>query len=71
MALLEPPPPAPELPQKEMGFHTGINLNKGSNVMLKPKRRRKSATDVWLAESRGHLKGKSTQVLTKLTRGED
>jgi hypothetical protein len=24
MALLEPPPPAPERPSKEMGFHTGI-----------------------------------------------
>jgi hypothetical protein len=24
MALLEPPPPAPELPQKEMGFHTSL-----------------------------------------------
>ncbi|MBL9187805.1 MAG: ORF6N domain-containing protein [Opitutaceae bacterium] len=24
MALLEPPPPAPETPAKEMGFHTGL-----------------------------------------------
>jgi hypothetical protein len=26
MALLEPPPPAPETPSKEMGFHTGIGV---------------------------------------------
>ncbi len=71
MALIEPPPPAPEAPSKEMGFHTGLNLNRGSNLMLTPKRRRKSATDVWLAEARGHLKGKSTAALMKLTRGED
>lgn len=24
MALLEPPPPTPELPHREMGFHTGL-----------------------------------------------
>jgi hypothetical protein len=30
MVLLEPPPPAPELPQKEMGFHSGIKSTKKS-----------------------------------------
>lgn len=30
MALLEPPPPAPETPPKEMGFHTGIKPAKKS-----------------------------------------
>lgn len=30
MALLEPPPPAPESPAKEMGFHTAITLPKKS-----------------------------------------
>lgn len=28
MALLEPPPPSPELPPKEMGFHTGLKPTK-------------------------------------------
>jgi hypothetical protein len=30
MALLEPPPPATEVPPKEMGFHTGIKSTKKS-----------------------------------------
>ena len=30
MALLEPPPPSPELPRKEMGFHTGIKSTRKS-----------------------------------------
>lgn len=30
MALLEPPPPAPEIPAKEMGFHTAISAPKKS-----------------------------------------
>jgi hypothetical protein len=30
MALLEPPPPAPDVPEKEMGFHTGIKPAKKS-----------------------------------------
>lgn len=46
-------------------------ITEGNKVVLKPMRRRTSATDDWLAEARGHLKGKSTDALMKLTRGED
>lgn len=46
-------------------------ITEGSKVMLKPKRRQTSATEDWLAEARGHLKGKSTDALMKFTRGED
>ena len=43
----------------------------GSKVVLKPKRRKATVADSWLAEARGFLKGKSTDKLMTLTRGED
>lgn len=43
----------------------------GRKVVLKPKRRKATVADGWLAEARGFLKGKSTDALMKLTRGED
>jgi AbrB family looped-hinge helix DNA binding protein len=42
----------------------------GDKVLLRPKLRRANATDGWLLEARGALKGKSTDQRMKLTRGE-
>ncbi|MFM8618930.1 MAG: AbrB/MazE/SpoVT family DNA-binding domain-containing protein [Opitutaceae bacterium] len=46
-------------------------VTSGDKVLLRPKRRRANATDGWLLEARGALKGKSTDERMKLTRGED
>lgn len=46
-------------------------VTSGDKVLLRPKRRRANATDDWLLEARGALKGKSTNERMKLTRGED
>ncbi len=46
-------------------------ITEGNKVVLKPKRRRTNVADDWLAEARGYLRGKSTNALMKLTRGED
>lgn len=46
-------------------------IAEGSRVVLKPKRRKTTAADSWLAEARGFLKGKSTDALMKVTRGDD
>ncbi|MBM3853845.1 MAG: AbrB/MazE/SpoVT family DNA-binding domain-containing protein [Verrucomicrobia bacterium] len=46
-------------------------VTSGNKVMLRPKGRRASLVDGWLAEARGFLKGKSTDALMKLTREED
>ena len=46
-------------------------ITEGNKVTLKVKRRRTTVVDDWLSEARGFLKGKSTDALMKLTRGED
>jgi AbrB family looped-hinge helix DNA binding protein len=43
----------------------------GKQVLLRPKRHKASVVDGWLAEARGFLKGRRTDALMKLTRGED
>ena len=46
-------------------------VSDGKRVVLMPKRRKATVADDWLAEARGFLKGKSSDALMKLTRGED
>ena len=47
-------------------------VTEGRKVVLKPKKKGgKSTLDEWLDEATGFLKGKSTDDLMKLTRGED
>ena len=43
----------------------------GRKVVLKPKRTRKSAAQDWLTDARGFLRGRTTDQLMRLTRGED
>ena len=44
----------------------------GEKVVLKPKKRKASAADEWLAEARGFLRTtKTTDELMRLTRGEN
>lgn len=47
-------------------------VTEGRKVVLKPKKKGSKGTlDDWLDEATGFLKGKSTDDLMKLTRGED
>jgi len=64
----------PQRIRNRYGLKPGTDVEfvaEGSKVVLKPKRRKGTVAGGWLAEARGFLKGKSTDALMKLTRGED
>lgn len=65
----------PQRIRNRFGLKPGTQVEfvtEGNKVVLKPRRKKTSALDDWLAEARGCLRpGKTTDELMKLTRGED
>jgi AbrB family looped-hinge helix DNA binding protein len=65
----------PQRIRKRFGLKPGTQVEfvaEGNKVVLKPRKRKQSPIDTWLAEARGFLKTtKTTDELMQLTRGED
>ena len=64
----------PQAIRNRFGLKPGTSVEfvtEGNKVVLMPKRRTRTPAEDWLKEATGAVKGKTTEGVMRLTRGED
>lgn len=64
----------PQRIRHRFGLKPGTQVEfvaEGQKVFLRPKRGQTTPVETWLAEATGFLRGRKTDELMRLTRGED